>query len=63
MCNINGSIEVRLVDFLNKFDFMPKVPIEAARILFNLNNWKKKSATEVFPLVPVTATIWKGFYL
>ena len=42
---------------------IPRVPIEAAEILFNLNSWKKKSATEVLPFVPVTAIILLGLFL
>ena len=43
--------------------FTPKVPIDAVGILLRFKIWKYKSATEVLPLVPVTAIKFFGFNL
>ena len=37
------------------------VPIEATLFEFKFNIWKKKSAIDDFPFVPVTATNFLGF--
>ena len=54
---------VRSIFLVLPFFLIPKVPIVATLILFFDNNWKKKSATELLPFVPVTATIFLGLFL
>ena len=49
--------------FVKLFFLTPRVPIDETGKLFSNNNCLKKSATELFPLVPVTAIIFFGFFL
>ena len=51
---------VRPVDTLSSAVVTPSVPIEAARWPAMRQIWRVISATEVLPLVPVTATIVSG---
>jgi len=61
--NLIGSSVVLFVFKFELLELTPKVPMDATFFLFNFKIWKKKFATEDFPLVPVTAIKFFGFLL